>query len=527
MIRTAVSGLRGLAKPPAPLSSAMSLCGGQPSVLIPRAHPAIFYCTQPGLAPDIEDFMRRHEITVSDPRAPAPSLTFEDSGLPDYLLTKLSRDFPAPTPIQAQSLPIAMTGGNMVGIGQTGSGKTLAFLLPAFLHIKKERERLGNMSGEVTNKGSSGPLVLVLAPTRELAKQIEDVARQWRNVTRIRTVCCIGGEGRAKQLAQYDSGAEIMIATPGRINDFVETGEMSLSKASYVVLDEADRMLDMGFEPQVRSVMEAASPERQTMMFSATWPDEVKDLAQEFLGNFTFMKIGSEELCANKNIHQEVIVTTKDYKMEQFLIDMEEKLSRKKVLVFTERKATVDRLERLLRNRRVRAMGIHGDKSQVARGETLKRFKDGSCKVMIATDVAARGLDVNDIDWVVNFDFPLDIENYIHRIGRTGRAEKKGSSLTYMTWEEARYAKKLKKILLEAGQNVPEELEELEKEGARSKTVKSKEGLKRQQSQPRFRNYGYRGMGRDDGDRQDEYDFRNRNKSKKSSKGYDNFGFPL
>ena len=318
-----------------------------------------------------------------------------------------------------------------------------------------------------------------------------------------------------------------MIATPGRINDFVETGEMTLNKASYVVLDEADRMLDMGFEPQVRSVMEASSPERQTMMFSATWPDEVKDLAQEFLGNFTFMKIGSEELCANKNIHQEVVVTTKDYKMEQFLIDMEEKLSRKKVLVFTERKATVDRLERLLRNRRVRAMGIHGDKSQAARSETLKRFKDGSCKVMIATDVAARGLDVNDIDWVVNFDFPLDIENYIHRIGRTGRAEKKGCSLTYMTWDEARYAKKLKKILLEAGQTVPEELVDLEKEEARSKTVKSKEGLRRQQSQSRFRNYGFRGMGRDDGDRHEEYDFKNRNRNKKSSKGFDNFGFPL
>ena len=200
MIRTAFVGLRGLAKPPVSLSSITGLAsGGQHNVLIqviPRAHPALFYCTQPGLATDIEDFMRRHEITVSDPRAPAPSLTFEDSGLPDYLMAKLSRDFPNPTPIQAQALPIALTGGNMVGIGQTGSGKTLAFLLPAFLHVKKERERLGKMSGQVTNKESSGPLVLILAPTRELAKQIEDVARQWRNVTRIRTVCCIGGEGR-------------------------------------------------------------------------------------------------------------------------------------------------------------------------------------------------------------------------------------------------------------------------------------------------------------------------------------------
>merc|ERR1712107_210647 len=179
--------------------------------------------------------------------------------------------------------------------------------------------------------------------------------------------------------------------------------------------------------------------ERQTMMFSATWPEEVQGLASEFLGDYTFMKIGSVDLCANKNIDQEVSVTTKDYKMEQFLIDMEEKLNRKKVLVFTERKSTVDRLERMLKNRRIRAMGIHGDKSQRMRSETLQRLKDGSCKVMIATDVAARGLDINDVDWVVNYDFPLDIENYIHR---TGRAMKKGRSLTYMTLDDARFAKK-------------------------------------------------------------------------------------
>ena len=200
MIRSAVVGLRGLAKPPVTRFSIMSLAsGGQNNLLIqliPRAHPALLYSTKPDLTPDIKDYMKQHEITVSDPRAPTPCLTFEESGLPDYLLTKLSRDFPAPTPIQAQSLPIALTGGNMVGIGQTGSGKTLAFLLPAFLHVQRERERLGQMQGQVTKKESSGPLVLILAPTRELAKQIEDVARQWRNVTRIRTVCCIGGEGR-------------------------------------------------------------------------------------------------------------------------------------------------------------------------------------------------------------------------------------------------------------------------------------------------------------------------------------------
>merc|ERR1719461_1112953 len=239
-----------------------------------------------------------------------------------------------------------------------------------------------------------------------------------------------------------------MIATPGRINDFVESGDMKLDDVSFVVMDEADR------------------EDRQTLMFSATWPEEVQDLASEFLGDYTFMKIGSVDLCANKDIHQEVVVTTKDYKIEQFLMDMEQKLKNKKVLVFTERKATVDRLERLLRNRRVKAMGIHGDKSQRMRSETLQRFKEGSCNVMIATDVAARGLDINDIEWVVNFDFPLDIENYIHRIGRTGRASKKGNSLTYITQDEARFAGKLKKILRESNQTVPRELDDLEKEAS-------------------------------------------------------------
>merc|ERR1719347_2095208 len=220
-------------------------------------------------------------------------------------------------------------------------------------------------------------------------------------------------------------------------------------------------MLDMGFEPQVRSVLQAINEEKQTLMFSATWPEEVQDLASEFLEEYTFMNIGSVELSANKNIHQEVVVTTKDYK--------EEKMADKKVLVFTERKATVDRLERYMRNRRMRAMGIHGDKSQLARTNTIQRFRDGTCKVMIATDVAARGLDISNVDWVVNYDFPLDIENYIHRIGRTGRASKKGNSLTYMTSEDARFAEKLIKILKEAGQEIPEDLIQLQRENRNTK----------------------------------------------------------
>jgi len=459
---------------------------------------------------EAKEYMNKHEISVSDPSAPPPVLSFESSGLPDFILSKLLSDFSAPTPIQAQALPIAMSGSNMVGIGQTGSGKTLAFLLPAFLHIRKEREKLKESQGR---RGHTGPLALVLAPTRELAKQIEEVALQFRKLVGIRTVCCIGGEGRGRQLGQYDKGVDLMIATPGRINDFLECGDMTLDNVGFVVMDEADRMLDMGFEPQVRSVLQAIREEKQTLMFSATWPEEVQDLASEFLEEYTFMNIGSVELSANKNIHQEVVVTTKDYKQENFLNDMEEKMADKKVLVFTERKATVDRLERYMRNRRMRAMGIHGDKSQLARTNTIQRFRDGTCKVMIATDVAARGLDISNVDWVVNYDFPLDIENYIHRIGRTGRANKKGNSLTYMTSEDARFAAKLIKILQEAGQEIPEDLLQLQRENRDMKVVKGKLGKRRDQGMyNRQRTYQYRGVGRDDGDDWGGDVFRNRNR---------------
>jgi len=452
--------------------------------------------------------MAKHEISVSDPSAPPPVLTFESSGMPDYILSKLLKDFSAPTPIQAQGLPIALSGRNLVGIGQTGSGKTLAFLLPALLHIRKERERLKEAGGGRSEQ--TGPLAIVLAPTRELAKQIEEVAMQFRKMVGVRSVLCIGGEARGRQLGQYDNGAELMIATPGRINDFLQCGDMKLDNCGFVVMDEADRMLDMGFEPQVRSVLKATNDKRQTMMFSATWPEEVQELAADFLGDYTFMNIGSIELSANKNITQEVVVTTTDYKQENFLIDMEEKMANKKVLVFTERKATVDRLERLMRNRRIKAMGIHGDKSQNHRSHTIQRFRDGSCNVMIATDVAARGLDINDVEWVVNYDFPLDIENYIHRIGRTGRASKKGNSLTYMTPEDGKVAGKLIEILKQAEQEVPEELIKLQKENRFVKGSKGKVGMRRDQGQFRQRQYQYRGTGRDDGDDRSEGGFKNR-----------------
>ena len=215
------------------------------------------------------------------------------------------------------------------------------------------------------------------------------------------------------------------------------------------------------------------------------------------------MNIGSIELSANKNITQKVTVCPRDYKQEAFLGDLEGDMLGKKVLVFAERKMTVDRLERLLRNRRVPAMGIHGDKSQAQRDNTIRRFKDGACNVMIATDVAARGLDISNVDFVVNYDFPLDIENYIHRIGRTGRASKKGTSITYMTPDDARFGDKVVAIMKEAGQEIPEELKELAAQGRyeKKKPMKGRLGRQNDFAQRRKQNqrsYGYRGLSQDD-----------------------------
>jgi len=475
----------------------------------------------------ISNFLKENEINVipsEGQTAPDPVLSFQDTDLPDFLAKQVLRDFNEPTPIQAQAMPIALEGQNMVGIGKTGSGKTLAFLLPAIAHINAR---------QADEKMRRRSLALVLAPTRELAQQIEEVAVGFRRSCGLNTVCFIGGAARGRQLQQYDKGPQLIIATPGRLNDFLEQGEVSISDVSYVVLDEADRMLDMGFEPQIRGVLEHVKEERQMLMFSATWPEEVKELAQDFLGDFTFMQIGSAELSANKNIVQEVEVCDDSYKMEAFLNKMQD-IGDEKTLVFTERKATVDRLERLLRTKRLKAMGIHGDKSQMARSEVIRRFKDGSCNVMIATDVAARGLDINDVQHVVNYDFPNDIENYIHRIGRTGRVNKKGKSYTLLARSEGRFAQKLIKILKESDQEVNPELYELAKSARYEKSAgkqrySTKESRFNQNKSNRYGNqprYQNRSLGYDDDEEGGGYSRRQpRYQNRNSDFGDDDGGY--
>ncbi|XP_063623319.1 ATP-dependent RNA helicase p62-like isoform X1 [Cydia splendana] len=392
----------------------------------------------------IDDYRNEHNITVYGEDVPSPFIDIEASEFPEYIKTFLSKQgFTKPTIIQSQAWPVALSGQNFVGIAQTGTGKTLAFLLPAVVHIKEKKARKGR-----------GPIALVLAPTRELAKQIEVVAKDFQKLLNIRCVCIYGGASRSVQAEQLEAGVDIVIATPGRLNDFLVSRTTNLSRCTYVVLDEADRMLDMGFEPQIRQALEGVPLERQILMFSATWPKEVQHLAKDYLGEFVQVNVGSTELSANHNIKQIVHVCDQDTKMDKFKEIMHQISGEGvgKILVFTNTKRSVDHLTLTLKRNGWPAVGIHGDKTQLQRDTIIRKFKTGNTNILVATDVAARGLDVDGITHVINYDFPQTSEDYIHRIGRTGRYDKKGEAHTLFTEEDARLAKSLIAVLTEANQ---------------------------------------------------------------------------
>lgn len=360
-----------------------------------------------------------------------------------------------PTLIQEKTLPSAMKNKDLVGIARTGSGKTLAFVIPAVMKILKERE---------SSSSSKKPSCLVLAPTRELANQTADVIKRFRNLG-IKCIVLVGGASRNAQLNDLSyRDHDIYIATPGRLLDLADSNAVDLSEIKYLVLDEADRMLDMGFEPQIRRVVEKIPKSRQTLMWSATWPPEIQSLADEFMNDYEHISVDSEKLKANPNIKQIVEVcngrdkfTTMIRHLEQF----KEEYTEPRSLIFVNTKRMADRLLTELMRNRLRAVVTHGDKSQRQRDEALRLFKNRMCNIMVATDVAARGLDISDISHVINYDFPKTIEDYIHRIGRTARHDKSGTSLSLVTYSDANIAGKLIRVLRETQQHVPDELRQL------------------------------------------------------------------
>ncbi|XP_052898173.1 uncharacterized protein LOC128304959 [Anopheles moucheti] len=403
---------------------------------------------------EISEWRRTKEITTKGHDIPDPIFTFEESGFPAEIIDELRyAGFTSPTPIQAQGWPIALSGRDMVGIAKTGSGKTLSYLIPALIHIDQQpRLRRGD-----------GPIALILAPTRELAQQIKQVADDFGRALKYKNTCLFGGGKKRKQQDDLEYGVEIVIATPGRLIDFLSSNQTNLRRCSYLVLDEADRMLDMGFEPQIRTIIEQIRPDRQTLMWSATWPDIVARLVKDYLKDYAQINVGSLKLAANHNILQIIDVCQEYEKESKLSILLREIMAEKecKTIIFIETKKRVDDITRKVKRDGWPARCIHGDKSQNERDATLNSFRSGRTPILIATDVAARGLDVDDVKFVINFDFPTTSEDYIHRIGRTGRCNNTGTAYTFFTPNNASKARDLIDVLKEAKQVINPKLVEL------------------------------------------------------------------
>eukprot|EP01102_Stenamoeba_stenopodia_P001080 TRINITY_DN1094_c0_g2_i10.p1 TRINITY_DN1094_c0_g2~~TRINITY_DN1094_c0_g2_i10.p1 ORF type:complete len:540 (-),score=88.56 TRINITY_DN1094_c0_g2_i10:1105-2679(-) len=333
---------------------------------------------------EVADWRKSVSIGVSGRDVPKPIRTFEEAGFPPYLLKELyAQNFEKPTSIQAQGWPIALKGRDVVGLAETGSGKTIAFVLPAIVHINAQ---------PLLEKGD-GPIVLILAPTRELAVQIQTECSKFGKSSNISNTCTYGGVSKGPQIRDLQRGVEIVIATPGRLIDMLESKKTNLRRVTYLVLDEADRMLDMGFEPQIRKIVDQIRPDRQTLMWSATWPKEVQALAKEYLNDPVVINVGSTNLQANQNIKQNIEFCTEAEKRPRLMRMLHSLMAEgSKTLVFTETKRGANLLTSQLRNEGIHALAIHGDKSQQERDSVLAEFKRGSSTIMIATDVAARGL---------------------------------------------------------------------------------------------------------------------------------------
>jgi ATP-dependent RNA helicase DDX5/DBP2 len=351
---------------------------------------------------------------------------------------------------------MALSGRDVVGIASTGSGKTMSFLLPAIVHINAQDYL----------KPGDGPIVLIIAPTRELANQIYQECDEFGRSSNIKITCVYGGVPKHSQARDLRNGVEIVICTPGRMIDFLSSGTTNLRRVTYLVMDEADRMLDMGFEVQIRKIVSQIRPDRQTLMWSATWPKNVQGLATDFLKDYIQVVVGGLKLSASKNVSQTVMVIQEHEKWAELKRVLHDIRDGERTIIFCETKRNCNDITARLRRDGFPAMAIHGDKQQQERDHVLREFKAGRSWLMCATNVASRGLDVPDVRFVINFDMPSDgVEDYIHRIGRAGRKTKegynKGDSFSFVTAKNAKIASELVGILMDANQPVPPELKTL------------------------------------------------------------------
>ncbi|XP_016418335.1 putative ATP-dependent RNA helicase an3 isoform X8 [Sinocyclocheilus rhinocerous] len=411
-------------------------------------------------------------VEATGTNSPGHIESFHDVDMGEIIMSNITLTrYTRPTPVQKYAIPIIKTKRDLMACAQTGSGKTAAFLLPVLSQIYTDGpgEALQATQASTQENGKYGrrkqyPISLVLAPTRELALQIYDEARKFSYRSRVRPCVVYGGADIGQQIRDLERGCHLLVATPGRLVDMMERGKIGLDYCKYLVLDEADRMLDMGFEPQIRRIVEQDTmpPKgaRQTMMFSATFPKEIQILARDFLEEYIFLAVGRVG-STSENITQKVVWVEENDK-RSFLLDLLNATGKDSLtLVFVETKKGADALEDFLYREGYACTSIHGDRSQRDREEALHQFRSGRCPIMVATAVAARGLDISNVKHVINFDLPSDIEEYVHRIGRTGRVGNLGLATSFYNDKNSNITKDLLDILVEAKQEVPSWLENL------------------------------------------------------------------
>ncbi len=366
-------------------------------------------------------------------------MKFTDLGLAEPLLRAVhEHGYDTPTPIQAQAIPMVLTGGDLLAGAQTGTGKTAGFVLPML-------QRLSLTTPPKDARGRSPIRCLILTPTRELAAQVEESVRIYGKYMKMSSMVIFGGVGMQPQIDKLRRGVDILVATPGRLLDHAGQRTLDLSHVEILVLDEADRMLDMGFLPDVKKVLALLPPKKQSLLFSATFSDEIKNLADRLLNQPGLIEVARRNQTAEL-IEQKVHPVSRDAKKD-VLVHLIKKNDWDQVLVFTRMKHGANRLAEHLEKNGISAMAIHGNKSQTARTKALSEFKTGDLEVLVATDIAARGIDIDQLPHVINFELPNVPEDYVHRIGRTGRAGSPGEAISLVCVDEEGFLRDIERLI--------------------------------------------------------------------------------
>ncbi|XP_055377428.1 ATP-dependent RNA helicase bel [Condylostylus longicornis] len=448
------------------------------------------------------NFNKYEDIPVEATGVQVPShiTSFEDVKLTEIIRNNINlARYDKPTPVQKYAIPIIISGRDLMACAQTGSGKTAAFLVPILNQMYEHGIPNPPNNSRPYHRKKQYPLGLVLAPTRELATQIFEEAKKFSYRSRMKPAVLYGGNNTGEQMRELDRGCHLIVATPGRLEDMITRGKVCLENIRFLVLDEADRMLDMGFEPQIRRVVEQCNMpptgERQTLMFSATFPKAIQELAGDFLHNYIFLAVGRVG-STSENITQ-TILWVNEHDKRSYLLDLLSSLKEGNpdyskdslTLIFVETKKGADALEEFLYQCNHPVTSIHGDRTQKEREEALRCFRSGECPILVATAVAARGLDIPHVKHVINFDLPSDVEEYVHRIGRTGRMGNLGVATSFFNEKNRNICADLMELLIETKQEIPNFLEEI------MASERSHGGGKRSSNRGASSRYGGSGFG--------------------------------